>query len=197
MDITLAPSACTASMVQLLTLSPLTMTTQAPHWLVSQPTWVPVSPRISRRNWTSKVRGSTVPDTFLPFTVMDTLGMVESLPRSVLSGPGPGVAARPLYEPKFSARRAPPPSVSGGRKRARPPPPPPRAASVVTHRMGGRRGPPWAGSNSVGVGGWGARSSARMAAGAWAGEGTAAVVAVAAGAAAATAGPPTRAANLE
>src|ERR1700722_827022 len=78
MVITAAPSACTASMVQLLTLSPLTWTTQAPHWLVSQPTWVPVSPRISRRNWTSKVRGSTVPEAFLPFTVMDTLGMISA-----------------------------------------------------------------------------------------------------------------------
>ena len=33
-----APSACSASMVQDFTLSPSTCTTQAPHWLVSQPT---------------------------------------------------------------------------------------------------------------------------------------------------------------
>jgi hypothetical protein len=32
---------------------------QAPHWLVSQPTCVPVSPKFSRRKYTSKVRGST------------------------------------------------------------------------------------------------------------------------------------------
>src|SRR2546427_6660681 len=32
------PSACTASMAQDLTAWPSTMTVQAPHWLVSQPT---------------------------------------------------------------------------------------------------------------------------------------------------------------
>ena len=51
----LAPSAWTASIVQLLTALPSTRTVHAPHWLVSQPTWVPVSPRSSRRNWTSSV----------------------------------------------------------------------------------------------------------------------------------------------
>ena len=40
--------------------APSTCTTQAPHWPVSQPTCVPVSPRPWRRNSTSSVRPSTV-----------------------------------------------------------------------------------------------------------------------------------------
>ena len=42
MVVTLAPLACPASTVQDLTARPSICTTQAPHWLVSQPTWVPV-----------------------------------------------------------------------------------------------------------------------------------------------------------
>ena len=56
MVITVAPSASTASMVQVFTELPSTCTVQAPHWLVSQPTCVPVRPRCSRRNSTSSVR---------------------------------------------------------------------------------------------------------------------------------------------
>ena len=62
-------------MVQDLTDLPSTWTTQAPHWLVSQPTWVPVMPRCSRRNCTNSVRASTLPEAGLPLTVMAT-GMV-------------------------------------------------------------------------------------------------------------------------
>ena len=40
--VTLLPSAWTASIVQDFTAWPSTWTVQAPHWLVSQPTWVPV-----------------------------------------------------------------------------------------------------------------------------------------------------------
>ena len=46
MVVTLAPSAWTASMVQDFTDLPSTWTTQAPHWLVSQPTCVPVRPQL-------------------------------------------------------------------------------------------------------------------------------------------------------
>ena len=53
------PSAWTASIVHDLALSPSTWTVQAPQLLVSQPTCVPVSPRLSRRKWTSRRRGST------------------------------------------------------------------------------------------------------------------------------------------
>src|ERR1700755_3160646 len=72
---TLVPSACSASMVQDLAEMPSTCTTQAPHWLVSQPTWVPVSRRFSRRNCTNRVRGSTLAVTGLPFTIKETLAI--------------------------------------------------------------------------------------------------------------------------
>src|SRR3954470_11389309 len=59
MVVTARPSASTASMAQLLTDLPSTQTVQAPHWLVSHPTWVPVRRRCSRSRSTSSVRGST------------------------------------------------------------------------------------------------------------------------------------------
>src|SRR5215472_14367379 len=80
MVVTFAPLAWTARMVQDLTDLPSRWTTHAPHWLVSQPTWVPVRPRCSRRNCTSRVRGSTEPVTALPFTVMLTVVAIVSLP---------------------------------------------------------------------------------------------------------------------
>ena len=69
---TFAPSAWAASIVHDLTELPSTWTTQAPHWLVSQPTCVPVRPRLDRRKSTSSVRGSTLPLACLPLTVMLT-----------------------------------------------------------------------------------------------------------------------------
>src|SRR2546423_8730882 len=72
---TFAPSACQANMVQAFTALPSTWTTQAPHCEVSQPTWVPVSRRPSRRYWTSKVRASASAVTALPFTVIETFGI--------------------------------------------------------------------------------------------------------------------------
>src|SRR5262245_17890593 len=59
-------------MVHDLMARPLTCTTHAPHWVVSQPTCVPVRPSLSRRNSTSIIRSSTTPLTARPFTVMDT-----------------------------------------------------------------------------------------------------------------------------
>src|SRR6185312_7210232 len=87
MVVTLAPSHWSASAVQDLAAMPSMCTTQAPHCEVSQPTWVPVSRRSSRRNCTSKVRASTSPLTGLPFTVMDTLGMglLRSGPKALFS----------------------------------------------------------------------------------------------------------------
>src|ERR1700736_1325583 len=76
MVVTLAPSACPTSTVHDLTARPSICTTQAPHWLVSQPTWVPVRFRWSRRRLTRSVRSSTSAATALPFTVnltVDTL----------------------------------------------------------------------------------------------------------------------------
>ena len=66
-----APSACTASIVQLFTDSPSTWTVHAPHDDVSQPTLVPVSLSCSRRNCTSNVRGSTSPLRAEPLTVSE------------------------------------------------------------------------------------------------------------------------------
>ena len=43
------PSACTASTVQLLADTPSRWTVHAPQLLVSQPTFVPVRPSLSRR----------------------------------------------------------------------------------------------------------------------------------------------------
>src|SRR5689334_12898431 len=77
---TSAPSHCTARIVQDLTASPLICTTQAPHWLVSQPTCVPVRPRCSRKSCTSKVRPSTVAVAGLPLTVRLTAFCIATLP---------------------------------------------------------------------------------------------------------------------
>src|SRR5690349_11413242 len=74
------PSACTANKVHALTASPSTWTTQAPHWLVSQPTCVPVRPSCSRSNCTSNVRPSTVAETGLPFTVRLTVFCIDISP---------------------------------------------------------------------------------------------------------------------
>ena len=57
--VTVEPSAWTAKTVQDLALRPSMSTVQAPHWLVSQPTCVPVRLRCSRRKWTRSRRGST------------------------------------------------------------------------------------------------------------------------------------------
>src|SRR5712672_1753810 len=65
----------TASVVQDFTALPSRWTTQAPHCEVSQPTWVPVSRRFSRRNWTRRVRGSILAFTGLPFTIREILAI--------------------------------------------------------------------------------------------------------------------------
>ena len=90
------PSAWTAKMVHDLALRPSTSTVHAPHWLVSQPTWVPVKFNCSRRKWTSSIRGSTCAVRRLPFTVMDTRVIVAprgppSLQQAGDQGSGSGV----------------------------------------------------------------------------------------------------------
>src|SRR6185295_20156574 len=75
MVLTSCPSAITASVVQAFTALPSRCTTQAPHCEVSQPTWVPVSRRFSRRNCTNSVRGSTLALTGLPFTIREILAI--------------------------------------------------------------------------------------------------------------------------
>src|SRR5512145_301380 len=75
-----APSACIATIEQLLIALPFMCTVHAPHWAVSQPTCVPVSRRFSRMKVTSSVRASTSAETGLPLTFMDTLIDMRNLP---------------------------------------------------------------------------------------------------------------------
>src|SRR4029453_4866201 len=83
MVVTTAPSHCNASIVHDFTATPFTCTTQAPHWVVSQPTCVPVSPSCSLKKATSNVRPSTVPWTARPFTAIETSGIGPVLPYRV------------------------------------------------------------------------------------------------------------------
>src|SRR5579859_3234397 len=68
-----APSACMATIEQLLIALPFMCTVHAPHCAVSQPTCVPVRRRFSRMNVTRSVRSSSSADTGFPLTFMDTL----------------------------------------------------------------------------------------------------------------------------
>src|SRR4029077_8316064 len=88
--------------------SPLTWTTQAPHWLVSHPTWGAVRPRCSRRSCPSSVRPSTVAVAGFPLTVRLTVfciatSLVTQAPRRA------GRAALAEF-------RAPPAAGQGARK---------------------------------------------------------------------------------
>src|SRR5882762_1796467 len=67
------PSACTANIVQDFTARPFISTVQAPQYVVSQPTCVPVRSHASRRNSTSNMRGSTSRAYCLLFALMLTL----------------------------------------------------------------------------------------------------------------------------
>src|ERR1700674_674205 len=66
------PSACTANIVQDFTARPFVNTVQAPQYVVSQPTCVPVRSPASRRNSTRNMRGSTCRAQGLPFTLILT-----------------------------------------------------------------------------------------------------------------------------
>src|ERR1700704_3567979 len=79
-----APSACTASTVQDLTGWPSRCTVQAPQWLVSQPTWVPVIRNTSRIRCTSKRRDSTSASRNAPLMVTLILCIPLSLPSRAL-----------------------------------------------------------------------------------------------------------------
>jgi hypothetical protein len=81
-----APSSCTASSRQLRALSPSTSTVQAPQTPCSQPTWVPVRPRSSRRKSLSERRTSTTRSTACPFTASRTrvcMATYDSVSRTV------------------------------------------------------------------------------------------------------------------
>src|SRR5207248_8934047 len=71
MVVTERPSTCTAKSEHDFTAAPSSRTVQAPHWLVSQPTCVPVRPSASRRKWTRSMRGSTSRVWATPFTLME------------------------------------------------------------------------------------------------------------------------------
>src|SRR5215210_961304 len=82
------PLACTARTVQDFTAWPFMMIVQAPHWLVSQPTCVPVRPRTSRRKWTRSRRGSTSPLRCCPLMVIVTFMTTEFLLLSLAAASG-------------------------------------------------------------------------------------------------------------
>src|SRR6267378_156505 len=62
------PSAIGANSVQDFTVRPFSSTVQAPQYVVSQPMWVPVRFKFSRKKSTSSVRGSTNASRASPFT---------------------------------------------------------------------------------------------------------------------------------
>src|SRR5260370_30291160 len=66
------PWACRAKSEHDFTAAPSSRTVHAPHWLVSQPTCVPVSPSTSRRKWTRSNRGSTFWVSLCPLTLRVT-----------------------------------------------------------------------------------------------------------------------------
>src|SRR3569833_1760300 len=125
MVLTSWPSAITASVVQDFTALPSTCTTQAPHCEVSQPTWVPVRRRFSRRNCTSSVRGSTFAVTGLPFTIMEILAI-----QGLSSIPNHGVA------PQHSQQTRLKPTYGPSRRRATSPRPVTRSARSSLHCLG-------------------------------------------------------------
>lgn len=103
MVVTSAPWACTANMAQDLTARPLTCTVQAPHWLVSQPTWVPVSARCSRSAWTSRVLGGTSMLAARPLTVNCTC--ISLSPVMVMAGFARRILERPRPLPPRDSPR--------------------------------------------------------------------------------------------
>src|SRR5213592_1386834 len=76
-----APSACIASMLHDFTARPFMWMVHAPHWAVSQPTWVPVRRKLSRMKLTSRVRSSTSALAGLPLTVNETFTVMIRLLR--------------------------------------------------------------------------------------------------------------------
>src|SRR5579863_8811008 len=90
-----APSSAGASSVQLFTGAPSSSTTQAPHWLVSHPTCVPVRAKVSRKSSATKVAGSTSTFAGLPLSVK-TICMKRS--EALGSGEKAGMVDRPCGE---------------------------------------------------------------------------------------------------
>src|SRR5215469_2445214 len=100
-------------MVHDFTVLPSSTTVQAPQWLVSQPTCVPVSPSTSRMKWTSNSRGSTSACRSRPFTLTRTncfLAIRSPLNLSLFAcpfcGAGKSASRQLLYQALFVFRRA-------------------------------------------------------------------------------------------
>src|SRR3989442_15012296 len=93
MVVTERPSTCTAKSEHDFTAAPSSRTVQAPHWLVSQPTCVPVSPSSSRRKYTSKSRGSTSRVYVAPLTRTLTGNLSAISPPSMDANGRPTLAA--------------------------------------------------------------------------------------------------------
>ena len=123
-----------------LALSPSTWTVHAPQLLVSQPMCVPVSPKSSRRRWTSRRRGSTSASRASPLTVRWTvLGGHRALPptrtparaRRRCAAPGRS-SPRPSPACSRPARGRPWPGRLVRPRPRRPPGRPPRSALAPT-----------------------------------------------------------------
>src|SRR6185437_11002173 len=102
MVVTVVPCTWTARVLQLFTALPSINTVQAPHWAVSQPMCVPVSCMRSRRNSTSRVRGSISAETGLPFTVRETGIFIDTPPGTFGKVEG---SARGRFDPRASEFR--------------------------------------------------------------------------------------------
>src|SRR5687767_14003789 len=98
MVLTLRPSTWTANSVHDLTGRLSSSTVQAPHWLVSQPTCVPVRPSSSRRKYTSRSRGSTSRRYVVPFTETLTGTLSAITPPSQCERRPPLAAPCPPHE---------------------------------------------------------------------------------------------------
>src|SRR6267143_2256667 len=105
MVVTDRPSTCTANSEHDFTAWPSSRTVHAPHWLVSHPTCVPVSPSASRRKWTSNIRGSTSRVASAPFTWIVMEDTMNPLPGAA-GGPGGDRALAPGGEPVNTRRGA-------------------------------------------------------------------------------------------
>src|SRR4051812_23367017 len=89
-----APSTWTPSTVQLFADAPSMSTVHAPHDDVSQPMFVPVSPRRSRRTYARSSRGSTSSVCDVPFTEK-----VTDVTNDASFVGGPGIETTPRANP--------------------------------------------------------------------------------------------------
>src|ERR1700730_7046634 len=91
MVVTLAPSFITANVKQELTRRPSTKTVQAPHWPWSQPFFVPVRLRRSRKASSKVVHGAMLNVRFSPLTLSVTViaAAAETFSCALREGFGP------------------------------------------------------------------------------------------------------------